>query len=377
MSPRDTAWRQLKWATRVAAEPFFGPRPLSPADDRPLPAGPEEVLIRWPSDVPRPCVGLVKDVDRPPYWTKFQRFLENNQIPFDYYDPHLSNWFETALRFDAIVWRLESPPAKVEQARRKIYLLETRGGRLCYPRFFSAQHYEDKIVQWELLKAAGFPVIDTFYSTSYSETVDYLSSTTYPLVSKLVTGSASRGVAKLRDARSALEHVKRVFSLRGAPTYWPHLRQQGYVLLQPLVPNAGYDLRVLVIGERAFGYYRDAPAGDFRASGNADSRKEALPHDAMETAHAVAAALDQEMLAVDFLRRTDGGLGIIEMSAFIRVDTPRQLEIDGVPGAYERLVNGGYEFKPGEFWPQELALAEFFTRRWFPRHGTGAAGVDR
>ncbi len=91
-------------------------------------------------------------------------------------------------------------------------------------------------------------------------------------------------------------------------------------------------------------------------------------------AREIAEELDHDMLAVDFLRRPDGSLGILEMSAVVRVYAPRQLEVDGVAGAYEFDKRGSYEFRPGEVWPQELALAEFFERRWIRArrdHGGG------
>lgn len=374
MHKTPTAILAIRRAARRTFERLSGPSPLVPIDDRPLRDDIPPVVMDWPEATPKPLVGLVKDRDRPPYWTKYQRFLEHNNIPFDYYSPHNSHWLDDARPFDAIVWRVESPPTQVEEARRKIYLLEHHANKLCYPRFFSAQIYEDKIMQWELLRSLGYPAISTFYSASYNETMNFFEAATYPLVSKVATGSGSVGVTKVRNASVGKAMMKRVFSLNGLPTYWPHVRQHGYALLQPLELNAGYDLRILVIGQRVFGYYRDVPKGDFRASGHSATRKEELPADAINLAREIAQELDHEMLAVDFLRRPDGSLGILEMSAFVRVYTPRQLEVDGVAGAYEFDERGTYVFRPGEVWPQELALAEFFERRWIRArrdHGGG------
>jgi hypothetical protein len=62
------------------------------------------------------------------------------------------------------------------------------------------------------------------------------------------------------------------------------------------------------------------------------------------------------------LRDPDGKLHIMEMSAFIQVDTAGQLEVEGIPGAYVFDSSGTYHFEPGKFWIQELALKEFFVR---------------
>lgn len=361
----------LRRTARAAYEVVAGPRPFEVTDDRPLNPDVNPVQIPWPTALRRPLVGLVRDRDRPPYWTKYQRFLETNCIPFQYFDPERSTWFESAASFDVILWRIESPPAKIVDARRKIHLLETVAGKLCYPRSFTAHLYEDKLMQWELLRSLGHPAIETFYSTSYNQSLDFVRTASYPLVSKTASGSASTDVHCLPNRRAGEALVKRAFSLGGVRTYWPYSRQHGYVLLQPLLPNDGYDLRVIVIGRRTFGYYRDVPAGDFRASGHSPSRKQGIPRDALDLGRAIADDLDQEWLAVDLMRLGDGSLRVIELSAFTRVTSPQQLVVAGTPGAYVHS-NDAYEFVPGEFWPQELALEQFFQRRWFPR----AAAAD-
>jgi hypothetical protein len=62
------------------------------------------------------------------------------------------------------------------------------------------------------------------------------------------------------------------------------------------------------------------------------------------------------------LRDSNGKFHIIEMSPLIQVDTPGQLHVDGVPGAYVFNSSRKFAFEPGKFWIQELALKEFFER---------------
>ena len=65
-----------------------------PLDDGDLVAAVDPVVMDWPAGVPKPVVGLVKDVDDYPYWTKYRHFLEANQIPFELYDIHRSGLAE-------------------------------------------------------------------------------------------------------------------------------------------------------------------------------------------------------------------------------------------------------------------------------------------
>jgi glutathione synthase/RimK-type ligase-like ATP-grasp enzyme len=68
------------------------------------------------------------------------------------------------------------------------------------------------------------------------------------------------------------------------------------------MPNAGYDLRVIAVGNKVFGYYRDVPQGEFRASGMGMVRKGILPEDAVHLAMQVIKKLDLVIAAVDMLR---------------------------------------------------------------------------
>lgn len=352
----------------IRARLSFSPRkPLVVDDTDQLDQAPP-VRVDWPSGVKKPRTGLVVDFGKTPYWTKFRRFLEVNKIPYELYNVRKSTWLEEAEKFDLIVWRVGSAPTELEVARRKIYVLNKLLGKLCFPSFETIMMYEDKILQYEVLKHLGFPVIDTFISNDFEEVGSTLGKLEYPVVSKVVPGSGSVGVSLIHSAREAKNLARRSFAPAGKATYWPYLRQKDYVFLQRFEPNDGYDLRVLTIGNKVFGYYRAVPNSDFRASGMGEVEKRDLPIDAMDVAREVAKSLDVDMLAVDFLRGRDGTLRIIEISSFIRVDTPEQLHVNGRPGMYVYEASGRqYLFKPGRVWPQELALAEFISRCWLAR----------
>lgn len=347
----------------------LGPQRTLIVDDSPELDEAPPIVMEWPDGLHKPRVALVADAGPRPYWTKFRRFLEYNDIPYELYAVHESGWLQAAKEFDAIVWRVSSTPTELEEARRKIYVLEKVLGKACFPSYEAVLLYEDKILQYEMLKHKGFPVIDTFVSNDLEEARQKLADLQYPVVNKVVPGSASLGVSLLHTPWAASKFINRVFSPAGSLTYWPYVRQKDYVFFQTFEPNDGYDLRVLVVGSNVFGYYRKVPEHDFRASGMDKVEKKALPTDAMDLACLVANAFDMEMLAVDFLRRGDGSLRIIEISSFIRVDTPEQLHVDGVPGVYVLDGPSRYVFKPGRFWPQELALAEFLRRRWIEPRG--------
>jgi len=348
--------------------------PFRYAEHGPLEDGPElehaeSVLLDWPPDVRKPHVGLVPDTDEFPYWTKYRRFLQSNDISFEIYDIHRSSWLAEASRFDMVVWRPMSYPHELEECRRKFHLLESRLGVTCYPSFAEAVLYEDKIAQFDLLRHYGLPVIDTFVSHSEEEAMGHLASCAYPVVWKLTAGSGSFGVELALDRRSAERWVRRVFSFSGRSTYWPYVGQKNYVYLQRLVPNAGYDVRVAVVGSMVFGYHRDVPRGEFRASGMNLLRWDPPSLESMRVARRVAEALDLPHVAVDMLSDRSGkDLKVIEFSSFFQMESPCQLRPGGVPGAFVfDEPEGEPRFVPMRVWLQELALRRVMEDRWLRR----------
>jgi glutathione synthase/RimK-type ligase-like ATP-grasp enzyme len=353
-------WTIKNWIKELIQK---SPHNISILDDRDQLDDADQVLLTWPAEHVKPSIGLVRDRNNPPYWTKYERFLRNNQFPYEYFDIHRSDWLEAAKPFDVIIWGFEGVAPEIDEHKRKIYTLEHICGKNCFPSFETSMWYEDKIYQYEWLKLNNFPIVETFVSHSYSETIERIKQSTYPMVSKVHVGAASLGVELVNSARQAQAIARQVFSPLGRKTYWPYFRQKGYVYLQNFLPNQGYDLRVIAVGNRAFGYYRDVPKAEFRASGMGLVRKAALPEDAVKLAMRLIRELNLVIASVDMLRDLDGKLYIIEVQPNITVETPEQLHVDGIPGAYVFDSSGSYKFEPCKLWIQELALHEYF-KRW-------------
>jgi glutathione synthase/RimK-type ligase-like ATP-grasp enzyme len=357
--------------------PLRFPEP-GPVDDGPSLEEAEPVLMAWPENVPRPRVGLVPDIDPYPYWTKYRRFLVANGIPYELYDIHHSSWLADAERFDLVLWRPASYPYELEECRRKFHLLETRLGMLCCPSVAEMQLYEDKIAQYEVLTRHGFPMAETFISESEAETRAFLAQCSYPLVWKLTTASGSLGVELVTSRRQAERMVRKVFNFCGRRTYWPYLGQKDYVYLQRFLPEARFDMRVIVVGECVFGYYRDAPRGEFRASGMNRLRWEEPPTvAAIKLARRVASALGMSYVAVDVLVDRQGELRIIELSNSIQVQEPWSLRRGSVAGAYVFDGPGDHcRFVPMRVWIQELCLRNVLQVRWLTREHDALAGEE-
>lgn len=331
----------------------------------------EYVTIEWPEKVTMPKVGIVKDcysslfTPKNAYWPKYQRYLEHNDIPYEFYDIYKSNWIEESQKFDIIIWHTSSDPATQRDAKTKIYLLENYLGILCHPNYNEIWSYEDKVRQYYLFKKNNLPVIDTFISNNKEEVVDFIKTTEYPFISKISTGSGSQGVQLIENKREAIRYINKVFAA-GRNTYWTYVKQKDYVYFQKFISDALFDLRVIVIGNKYFGYYRMKPHHDFRASGAGHYVKKGIPKEALLIARDVKEKFNTTMLAVDMLKsENEGNYKIIEASIFIQVDTAEQLKVNNIAGFYE-YNEGNFIFKSGKYWIQEIALNEVM-KKWIEK----------
>ena len=322
----------------------------------------EKVLLTHPVNI---RVGLVKDDDNyadvglvkeRAYYPKYERFLKNNNIYYEYYDPFKSNWMEEAKKFDLIVWHTDSDPSTQDIAKSKIYIFEKMGIK-SLPSYDEIWSYEDKVRATYLYKLYNLPHIPTFISHCKEEVLAYLEQANYPLIAKISTGSASFGVDKIENYEQAKKNVDQIFSYKGKETYFRYVNQKNYVYFQEFVDDATYDLRIICIGNDLFGYYRYPNKGDFRASGAGNYEKKEIPVEALELAYQVKEKFGSVCLATDFVySEKRKQFLIIESSIFIGVDTCEQLSINGVAGKYIRLSKNNYKFVEGKFWVQELAL---------------------
>ena len=336
----------------------------------------QKLIIDWPTDVTKPKVGLVKDYEEPlithrdDCWPKYQRYLQYNEIPYKFFDVYRSDWIEEAKTFDIVVWRTASDPATQRDAKSKIYIIENYLGKLCFPGWKELWLYEDKVRQHYLFKINKIPSVETFVSNSKQEVLDFVETTEYPIVSKITTGSGSLGVELIKNKRTAIKYVNRIFA-PGRNTYWTYLKQKDYVYFQKFIHDAFFDLRVIVVANKYFGYYRKRPTNDFRASGAGLIEKKEIPKEALLIAKDLKEKLGTTIVAVDMIKsKTDCEYKVIEASLFIRAESAQQLKIKGVPGYYE-YCDGDFTFKPGKYWTQELALNEVL-KSWIsnakPRH---------
>jgi len=291
---------------------------------------------------------------------------------------------------DGLMWRRLHNPRHHAVARRLLPVAEDQLGLCVYPDRKTAWHYDDKIAQDYLLKAADIPVPETHVFYDRAEAENFCRFADYPLVLKLAAGAGSSNVRLLRHADDAMQWIEQHFgagvrSLRGLPTFtsagmiqrmrdaarywltgeWPNPGSafelhKNYLLVQRFLPDNEFDTRVTVVGGRAFAYRRFNRPNDFRASGSGNFDPDPSPIDpeAVHLALDVAERLGVQSVAVDCLRDDrNGGRFVVGEISYTYVSWM----VHACPGHWSRH-GSGLVWHEGQMYPEEAQAADFIQR---------------
>jgi RimK family alpha-L-glutamate ligase len=182
----------------------------------------------------------------------------------------------------------------------------------------------DKWLTLHRLYLAGLPVPPTVVCQNRSQALEAFESLGRDVLVKPLFGGEGRGIIRLQDREMAW----RAFST---------LQQLGQVMyVQQFVPNPGYDIRVLVLGDQLFSIRRRSLQGEYRSNvsqgGIAESHQ--LTEQQRLLAIRSARAVGGTIVGVDLLPTLDGGLLVLEVNAVpgwkalsrvLQLDISRQL----------------------------------------------------
>ena len=322
-----------------------------------------------------------------PRWADY---CTRKKIPFKLVNCYSNTIIDDLAGCSALLWHhSHSDPRDLLIARQVLSALE-HTGLTVFPDFRTAWHFDDKLGQKYLFEALRIPTLPAHVFTERAQALDWASHTEYPKVFKLRHGAGSAGVRLVNSEAEASRLIKRAFG-RGFAVYapWDNLkerfykwrlgkyraiellkaiarfvyppqysrtlgRERGYVYFQDFAPDNESDIRVIVIGKRAFGIKRWVRPGDFRASGSGNFcyEREKIDTDCVSLAFESAKKLGSDCTAFDFVRNADGSPAIIEISYGFD-----QKGYDSCPGFWDiemKWHNG--EFNP-QGWIVDLVLS--------------------
>jgi ribosomal protein S6--L-glutamate ligase len=206
---------------------------------------------------------------------------------------------------DAVLVRT-MPPASLEQVVMRMDVLSRleAAGQIVINSSRAIEAAVDKYLASAKLQAAGLLTPQTVVCQSVEAAMEAFERLGGDVVVKPLFGGEGRGIARLNDEAIA----QRTFSL---------LTGLGAVLyVQRFIPHDGYDVRVLVVGDRMWAMRRRNPL-DWRTNvsrGAIAEPAELLPEWA-DNARRAADAIGASVAGVDLLPDRDGRLYAIEVNA--------------------------------------------------------------
>ena len=207
---------------------------------------------------------------------------------------------------DAFMWHFHQGDYRdMQMAKALILSLETKGVR-CFPNSHTCWHFDNKVWEKYLLEAIGAPLVPSHVFYTEKEALEWVGTTTFPKVFKLKGGAGASNVKLAHTQKEAERLIKQCFgkgfsqyrwqdrlreewrkykekkatlrellrpvyyAFKCYPTAFSHYHQKeiGYAYFQDYIPDNSYDIRVCVVGKRAFALKRMTRKGDFRASGS-------------------------------------------------------------------------------------------------------------
>lgn len=308
-------------------------------------------------------------------------YCEQNSIAYRKVDCYGTDIIQQLQDCKALMWHYgQSNPKDILIARPILNALE-HAGMPVFPDFRTAWHFDDKVAQKYLFEALDIPAVPAHVFVDRAEAMAWIDQTDFPKVFKLRRGAGSHGVRLAKSRSEARRLVHRAFG-RGFPVYDPLAnlkerfykvrsrqtplmdivkgfarivrppefsrilrRERGYVYFQDYLPNNDHDIRIIVIGERAFGIRRLVRPGDFRASGSGRLvyQRENINESCVVLAFEATERLNGGCVALDFVFNADQQPRILEVSYGFS-----QEGYDPCEGYWDRNLN----WHPGPFNPQ-------------------------
>ena len=254
---------------------------------------------------------------------------------------------------DALLWHWQHLDYREQNFARQLIASLEKNGLKVYPDLATCWHYDDKVGQKYLLESIGAPTIPTYIFYSEKSALEWAHRTSYPKVFKLRSGTGSSNVKLVKSKNDAVYYIKRAFG-RGFRSQsvadnlreriWRvrrdknisstvHLlkglargiisngnrnllmRHKGYVYFQDYVSGIEYDVRVVIIKDKAFAMKRWNRKNDFRASGSGLKSYDHRDIDTryIDTAFRLNEQLKAQSIAFDFILHDDK-IKVIEIS---------------------------------------------------------------
>lgn len=278
-------------------------------------------------------------------------YCDENHIEYKIVNCYKNDIIEQLRDCDALMWHHDHMNSKdILFAKPLLFALE-HTNITTFPNFKSNWHFDDKLGQKYLFEVLNFPIAPTYVFFNKKEALSWTEISKFPKVFKLRRGGASWNVFLVDSKSSAVRIINKAFG-KGFKQYksWHNLRERyrkfklgklgikslfngvlriilepkyskvlgrenGYVYFQDFVPNNNFDIRVIVIEDKAFAIKRMVRENDFRASGSGEIiySKENFDDTTIQLSFSLAKKLKSQCVAFDFVFHNNNPI-VVEIS---------------------------------------------------------------
>jgi hypothetical protein len=279
-------------------------------------------------------------------------YCEKNSIPFKLINCYSNDIIKDLKGCSALMWHFsQNIPTDILLAKSLVFTCYQLGLKF-FPDFNTSWHFDDKAAQKYLLEMSGTPFVPTWVFYNKKEATTWAKTTSFPKVFKLKGGAGAQNVVLVKSESQCIQLINKAFG-RGFSNYdalgslkerWRKYRKglvgfyevfkgvlrlyekppytkvkgrdYGYVYFQEFIPNNDSDIRIIVIGENAFGIKRMVRENDFRASGSGSIvyDKSQIDERCVQLAFGLTQKLNAQCLAFDYVIDAQNNPLLIEIS---------------------------------------------------------------
>jgi len=317
-------------------------------------------------------------------------YCQKNSISYKIVDAFDNDIIQQVKDCNAFMWHHHHGQFKdVLTAKRILFALEQASIKV-FPDFNTGWHFDDKIAQKYLLEAINAPLVPSYVFYDKEDALAWAKETTYPKVFKLKGGAGAKNVRLIKTYKEAKKIIYQAFT-KGFPQFdkWGNFKESlnnfrndhsnieglikgtgrliitpefsklesneiGYVYFQDFIPNNNFDIRVIIINDKAFAVERMVRPNDFRASGsgNINYNLDNINIDIIKTAFKVNHKLKSQSIAFDFIIDSNNNPLVIEISYGYSV-----VAYDACLGYWDSNLN----WHSGSFNPQEWIIEDLIS----------------
>ncbi len=334
--------------------------------------------------------------DRDSFSERWIDYCKENNIEFKLVDCFSNDIVKQLNDFKFLMWNWNQTNAtSIKFARQIIKSLEL-GGKIVFPNSSTCWHFDDKVAQKYLFESLNIPHVlsSVFYDEMTANM--WIDSVPFPKVFKLKGGAGSMNVELVYSKSEAKKIVRKAFSTGFSPINQKALfedsidnfkknrtfssfisivkrtvrlfiknryenmadKEKSYVYFQEFIPNNDFDIRVIVIGDRAFAIKRMCRTGDFRASGSGKIiyDRNQIDDKCIKLAFDTSKKLHSQSTAYDFVFDKEENPLIVEISYSFAM-----YGYDQCPGYWDNELNWYDEAFNPQYWILENLIKDGYN----------------